>query len=69
MSTTIFVAKWESECADHTCPLPIRPGHLATYIDDELVHEDCIPRVVVPPKPSDVCGTCWTIQPCFCVGE
>lgn len=67
--STIFAAKWSGYCADVLCPDPIDVGDLITYVDDELVHEDCIPRPIVVPKADAVCGTCWTIQPCFCVGE
>lgn len=58
-----FEAKYGGTCG--ACTGRIHVGDLATYDEDELVHEDC-EGSMRPIRKVDVCTTCWLTKPCDC---
>ncbi|WP_295851255.1 hypothetical protein [uncultured Microbacterium sp.] len=54
-----FTAKYSGRCAAD-CGDPIAPGDAVEYVDDQLVHEGCLPAPVVERAPRPVCPECFT---------
>lgn len=52
-----FLAKYNDECAGAGCDQPIDAGDIVEYIDDQLVHEGCLPPAESKPRP--VCAECF----------
>jgi len=52
-----FLAKFNDRCASPICDDPIDPGDIVEYIDDQLVHQGCLPPAESKPRP--VCATCF----------
>lgn len=50
-----FEAKYGGRCG--VCDERIKPGDLATYSDDVVVHADCPDEPERPARP--VCDMCW----------
>lgn len=57
-----FPAKFPGRCG-RECGEPIRVDDPVTYEDDQIVHENCLPKVE---RPKEICPRCWTEIPCFC---
>lgn len=54
-----FVAKFPGRCAAD-CDQPIDAGDVVEYVDDQLVHEGCVPTPEVERAPRPICGECFT---------
>jgi len=53
-----FLAKYAGRCAAD-CDQPIDPGDIVEFVDDQLVHEGCVPAPVVERAPRPICPTCF----------
>lgn len=56
MSKT-FLAKYDGRCAGAGCDQPIDIGDIVEYVEEQLVHEGCLPPAEV--KPAPVCASCF----------
>lgn len=54
-----FTAKYDGTCAAE-CGERVHPGDRVKYVDDQLVHEGCVPAQVVERAPRPVCPECFT---------
>lgn len=50
-----FEARYPGRCG--VCDGGIRPGDLATYVEDEIAHASCPAPTVL----ADPCPNCWTV--------
>lgn len=53
-----FLAKYSGTCAGAGCDQDIDPGDIVEYVEEQLVHEGCLPPAEVKPRP--VCKECFT---------
>jgi hypothetical protein len=53
-----FIARYPGKCAG--CGEGISPGRVVEYVDDELVHDGCVPTPERPERPRPVCPECFT---------
>lgn len=54
-----FTARYGGKCAAD-CDRRIAPGDVVEYVDDELVHEGCVPAPIVERAPRPTCPECFT---------
>lgn len=54
MASRPFEARYDGACA--SCPIPVRPGQMVAYVDDEIEHEDCSRHA---PREKQPCPECW----------
>lgn len=55
-----FTARYEGRCAAPDCRDRIERGDAVEYVDEQLVHEGCVPAPMVERAPRPVCGECFT---------
>ncbi len=64
-----FPARYDGTCAVE-CGSRIHPGDMVQYVEDQLVHNGCVPAD--EPEPRPVCGECFMEQAvngaCGCEG-
>lgn len=58
----VFTARYHGRCAE--CDEPVRPGDLARYSDDGVVHTTC--PDAMPDRPVTICDICHLTKPCDC---
>lgn len=65
-----FPARFPGKCAAE-CGERIEPGDVVEYVDDQLVHEGCVPAPAVERAPREQCPGCFTEKAvngaCACV--
>jgi len=67
-----FEAQYEGRCAAGD---QVEPGDVVEYLDDRLVHSECVAIVRERDRASrreetrEVCTTCWLLKPCGCDDE
>jgi len=54
-----FTAKYPDRCAAN-CGERIEPGDTVEYVDDDLVHEGCVPESEIEREVRPVCPDCFT---------
>lgn len=54
-----FSARFPGRCAAE-CGEPVQPGDVVEYVDDQLVHEGCVPAPLVERAPRRQCPECFT---------
>lgn len=55
-----FDAKFPGRCPAPSCDRRIEPGDAVTYVDDQLVHDECALDAGVPePATREVCSQCF----------
>lgn len=56
-----FYARYFGTCAEPNCGQKIVPGEAVTYVDDELVHEECPEKL--PERPErPPCPDCFLVH-------
>lgn len=63
-----FRAKFEGGMCPADCGSRIHEGDLVTYVDDELMHAECVPKrdpFTLGPR-EVVCPDCFLVRPCRC---
>lgn len=64
-----FPAKFEGGMCPADCGNRIHAGDMVRYDGDELVHDECAPKLSkydLGPRET-VCPDCWLVRPCGCV--
>lgn len=54
-----FTARFGGRCAAE-CGERIKPGDVVEYVDDQLVHEGCVPAPVMERPAREQCPDCFT---------
>ena len=67
-----MLAKYSGPCADPACEFDIEPGEIVEWVDDRLVHQGCVPTLLVERRARPVCSACFQEVAlngkCGCIG-
>lgn len=53
-----FTARYDDWC-EGDCGGPICAGEQVSYVDDELMHTDCIPTYTAQTRDTPICQNCY----------